>query len=440
MKKLVAVMLLFAVGAIAQSADQQAAPAQGAPAQQKKEIKDPAEYNAYVNALNTPDATAKAAALEGFLQAYPNSVMKEDALELLMGAYQATGNQAKTMEAAQRVLAANPNNVRALALQCYLSRANAEQGQNQQQNVANAQQTCSRGLQALQSMPNPEGMQPADVDKLKSQLRTIFEGGAGFAALQSKDYASAAQHLQAAVQGAPPDLRNIYPLAVAYLEQKPPNPLGLYYAAVAANLAPAGTPAQTQLTQYGRSKYIRYHGGEDGWPELLAQAKASPNPPAGFTVAPAPTPPEQAAKMIQSKPVNQMTFDEIEFILTSGNQQAAQQLWSQIENKPIQLEAKLLSGSPAKLTISGSAEDIEANKADIELTMVEPIPAKAVPADGTMIQFQGTPTSYDPNPFMMHMDKGVFVGKTAQAVAAALKPAAPKRNTGTTRRTPPKKR
>src|ERR1035441_3198509 len=100
MKKIVLAMLLVAaVTAVAQTA---AAPAQPAPQQtaapaapQKKEIKDPAEYNAYVGAVQQTDAAAKVSGLEAFLTQYPNSVMKEDALETLMGAYQQTANQAK---------------------------------------------------------------------------------------------------------------------------------------------------------------------------------------------------------------------------------------------------------------------------------------------------------------------------------------------------------
>src|SRR5215471_8145635 len=56
----------------APATDQQAQP-------QKKEIKDPAEYNAYMAAMEMKDpsqAAAKAAALEQFIAQYPNSVVK----------------------------------------------------------------------------------------------------------------------------------------------------------------------------------------------------------------------------------------------------------------------------------------------------------------------------------------------------------------------------
>src|SRR5580700_8707642 len=96
MKKIfVAMLLVAAVTAVAQTAPTPAQPAQApaaqapaAPAQQKKEIKDPAEYNAYVGAVQQTDPAAKVSGLEAFATQYPNSVMKEDALEALMSAYQ----------------------------------------------------------------------------------------------------------------------------------------------------------------------------------------------------------------------------------------------------------------------------------------------------------------------------------------------------------------
>src|SRR5271169_4503536 len=133
MKKIVLAMLLVtAVTAFAQTtpapaqpaSPQNPTPAPAAP--QKKEIKDPAEYNAYVGAVQQTDAAAKVSGLEAFLTQYPNSVMKEDALEILMGAYQMMVGQAKTPDAAQasqnkmldtaqKVLLVNPCNIRALA-------------------------------------------------------------------------------------------------------------------------------------------------------------------------------------------------------------------------------------------------------------------------------------------------------------------------------------
>src|SRR5215469_14151645 len=112
-KSLLAVLLVFTLAAgVAQQAAAQAAPQ----AAQKPQIKDPAEYNAYVNAVQQSSPAAKAQALEAFLQTYPNSVMKVDGLEALMAAYQQAGNGQKMVEAATKLVDADPNNVKALAI------------------------------------------------------------------------------------------------------------------------------------------------------------------------------------------------------------------------------------------------------------------------------------------------------------------------------------
>ena len=93
-------------------------------------IKDPAEYNAYVSAVDpAKDANAKISGLEAFLTQYPNSVMKNQALEILMGTYQQANNMKKTMETATKLVTADPCNVRGLALLAYFDRIMA-QGQD----------------------------------------------------------------------------------------------------------------------------------------------------------------------------------------------------------------------------------------------------------------------------------------------------------------------
>lgn len=418
-KSLVMLVLMFAVAGQAQTAQQPAAPQggqQGAPAQ-KKEIKDPAEYNAYMGAIQASDPNTKVQNLEGFLGQYPNSVMKEDAMELLMRTYQQLNNIPKTMETANRLLQTNPNNVTALALLSYLHKASAQAGQDPTNNLAQARQYGEKGLAALPNYPKPEGMSDLDFAKLKDSLAGIFNASVGVAAYTTKDFGTAVKSLQDAVNTTPNDFSVVYPLALAYFDAPQPEPLkGIWYTARAAHLAPAGAPKQ-QVTEFGRRKYIKFHGGEDGWPEVLSAASANPVPPQGWTIKPAPTPAEQAANMVQQKPVAQMSFDEIQFILTSGNQQAADQVWAQIQGKPLAMVGNVVTASPSQLTIAGTYDDINAQppKADITLTMAGEMTAKQMPKEGQQLAFQGKPTSYTPNPFMVIMEEGTLVKQKGAA-------------------------
>ena len=72
-------------------------------AQDTISIKDPAEFNAYQMATTQSDPKAKATALEGFLTAYPQSVVKKAVLDSLLDTYQQLGDADKTLSAASRL-------------------------------------------------------------------------------------------------------------------------------------------------------------------------------------------------------------------------------------------------------------------------------------------------------------------------------------------------
>ncbi len=384
-----------------------AAGAQAAAPQQKKEIKDPAEYNAYVSAVQQSDPNAKISGLEAFLQQYPNSVMKVDALELLMATYQQANNPTKMIDAATRVLQADPNNLRALALLTYTYRAQAEQGNKDA--APQAAKYGQQGLDALQRATKPDGMNDADFEKLKTQTAVIFNGAVGFGALQAKDYKSAQQHLQSAVTADPNNLRDVYPLAVSYLEDTPPNPLGLWYVARAVNLS----NNNADVVKYGHYRYVKYHGNEQGWTELLSAAKASPTPPANFTVAPAPTPADQAKALAASKDPKQMSFDEWQLILTEGDPATGDQVWNQIKGTVVPFAAKVIDATKTTLTLAATADDIQNNKPDVTVTMAAPMTAALMPKPGADIQVQATLDSYTRTPFMINMNDGKLIVKAA---------------------------
>lgn len=405
----------------AQPATPQAQPAGQTPAaaggqDQGPTIKDPNEYNAYIGALQQKDNNAKISAFEAFLTQYPNSVMKTTALEQLMGAYQQTGNQTKVVDTAKRVLTADACNLRALALLTYLSRQSAAAGQNPQQSVADLAQYANKGVDCLKNGTKPATMSESDWDTLKKQTEVIFEGGAGFAALQNKDWANAQTHLRAAVHLQPDDIQNVYPLALAYLSATPPDSVnGLFFIARAANLAQGA--GQQQIQSYGQKTYKNYHGSEDGWTDVLAKAKTTPEPPADFAITKyvPPTPAEQAHDIVKDKTpeqIKQLSFGEWELVLSAGTPDDQAKVWDVIKNVPLQMEGNVIEAtSNTELHIAASADDIDAKRADITLTMSGPIPAIRMPKVGDTFDFEGTPTAYTPTPFMMTMDTGKLLKK-----------------------------
>jgi tetratricopeptide (TPR) repeat protein len=424
MKKiLLTVVLGVAVSAVAQNpAQPAAAPAQGqtttapagqaapatpaAPAQAPV-IKDPAEYNAYVAAVQQKDPNAKISGLEAFLTQYPNSVMKNQALELLMGTYQQAGNVKKAVETAAKLVVANPCQVPALFLLTYVNRVMAQGGDaNGKQESADAEKYGQQGLDCLPKYTKPEGTSDAE---FQTQLKTMtenFNAGIGWGALQDKDYAKAAKYLKAAVEANPPDsekdLALLYPLALAYLQQTPPDyQNGIWWAARAAAVAPPQN--QPQIEKYAKGQYVKYHQGDDGWDNVYNAAKSGGPQ---MMIPPPPTPADQAHDMVLKTSPDKMDFATWEFILTNGSQADQDTVWNAIKGKAVQMNGAVISTTPEQFMIAGSSDDIDAKKADITLNFEEKVPARLIPKDGASFDFQGEPASYTSNPFMMVMDKG----------------------------------
>ena len=450
MKKIL-VMVVLGVAALASGMQ----PAQGQPAASQVQgaapqgpapaapvIKDPAEYNAYVGAVQQEqkDPAAAISGLEAFVTQYPNSVMKNQALEILMGLYQKTGNQQKTLDTATKLVTVDQCNVRALTLLAYFDRTGRRAARTRMppsRCLPHGKKYAQQGLDCLPKFNKPEGTSEADFDKMKTQMTGIFDSAIGLADLtdassaatpddKKKDYDDAIKNLKDAADGNPADFSVVYPLALAYLTPTDPKtPLdpanainGIWYGARAVAIAPA--QAQAGIAKYIKGQYMRYHGAEDGWTDVLAQAKAAAGPPpAGFTIKPAPSPADQAHAMVAATAPEKMDFATWEFVLTNGSQADQDTVWNAIKGKAVQMNGTVISTTPTEFQIAGSSDDIDAKKADITLKFDEAIPARMIPKDNASFDFQGEPASYTPNPFMMVMEKG----KLLKAAAPAKKPA-----------------
>jgi hypothetical protein len=411
---------------------QSTTPAAPAAAAQGPVIKDPAEYNAYVGAIGQKDSAAQTSGLEAFLTQYPNSIMKTAALQTLMLDYQQTGNQAKTVDTATRLLAADPTNERALFLLAYIDRLAAQSGgADAQQKLADAKKYAQAGLDNLPKFAKPDGTSDADFQKMKDQMTGVFNAALGLAAFADHDYDTARKDLKAAIDSSPEsqkDFTLIYAMTQAYVPPKPPDPKfpadplsSAWYNARASVLAPSAQYQQS-FEKYAKSQYMRFHGGDDGWTDFLAAAKAGPGPIP--TVKPAPTPSEQAHTMAAAGDPTQMDFAQWEFILSNGAQADQDLVWNAIKGKGVKLQGTVIKASATEIQIAASLDDIDAKQADVTLTFETPLVKLRIPKEGTALEyFVGVPASYTSSPFMMTMEKGELP-KPKTAAPVHHKPAA----------------
>ncbi|HET7871433.1 MAG TPA: tetratricopeptide repeat protein [Terriglobales bacterium] len=389
----------------------------------QKVIKDPAEYNAYISALNLTNPAAKGAAMEAFITSYPNSIVKIDAMEQAMGAYQQATNQQKVLQLARQILQLEPNNVRALAIVVFVERFQV----NDVASGAKVRAEAERGLQELDKWKQPEGVSAAEYDAMRKAMKNIFAGTAGFGALQQQDFAAARKYYEQALKIDPNDLGNNYQIAIALLQPNPLDALGFWYGAKALSLAQQQNPQAFQAwAPYFRAKYQKYHGNAEDWTQRIAAAGPQTAPPAGFVagISLAPTPCDIAAMAVQQNGADGLSFSDWELVLschdkTPANKVAADQVWQAIQKKQkfgdarLSIPVKVVAvPNPSTLEVAVAEDSQAANKTDMKVTLEKPL-AKP-PAPGTEINVIGVISEYIPEPFMFILTKGAVPAGAAR--------------------------
>lgn len=293
--------------ALAQGVDGQAAAQGGGANCSQITIKDAAEYNAYANATSQSDPKAKAAAIEAFLTQYPNSVAKAEMLGDLMGAYQAAGNAPKMLDAAKRLLQADPNNLRALTTVVYLEHQSANGNQTTLDDAATVAQ---QGLNAKKDTCTTQ----ADYDKLKGVATPIFYEAIAADDSAKKDYKGAIDAYTKELQSYAdptattqvPALLDTYYLGNVYLQEDPKDLKdAIWFLTRAAQFVPDPKfkqPIETAAEYW----YKKYHCSPNdaacnatppqGFAAIqqLAAVPANVFPPASYNITQAPPPPSPA--------------------------------------------------------------------------------------------------------------------------------------------------
>lgn len=382
-------------------------------------IKNPAEYNAYNSAIGQPTPQAKAAALESFLQQYPNSVVKKQVLEVLMDAYTQTGNTQKALDTARKVLQVDPTDMRALALSAYVLRAEAGKKTNPaeaQPLLDEAAADAQKGLAA----PAPEGADAANYAKVKAAVTPLFDGAIAADDLEKKDYTDAIAKFKAELEAMPPQqqtagqgIQDTYLLGTAYTQEKPQDLVNaIWYLARAAAYAPA--PFKDEIQKAAQYWYKKYHGGMDGFDQVQAQAKGSLNPPSGFSITPAPPPPspqQLAHTAVMNTPdLKTMALTDKEFVLANGSPDDAAKVWATMNGLTTKVPGKVIAATPDSVQLAVSDDAQQSNKADFTINMKTPL--RNPPAIGSMVNFIATFDSYTQNPPMIIMKDGIAPAPT----------------------------
>lgn len=429
--------------------------AQGAAANAPIQMSDP-ELAAYNNAKTQPTPQAQAAAFEAYLTAYPQSQVKVSVLETLISLYSSLSDVAKTIDAADRTLAVDPNDLTSLYAEALLRKGTTDSitdATAKQAAFDAAASYAQKGLTAF-SAPKPAAMADADFTALKARAVPAFYGVIAAAAVNKKDTAAAIDAYKKELASVPVaqttqpngQLPDTYALGTVYLSSTPPDYLNCAYY-MARFVAYAPEPYKSQVAPTAKSCYRHYHGGDDGYDAVQAVAQANLNPPASFagSVKPAPTPAEQIHTIITTTTdLGTLAIADKEMVFQYGSPEDAGKVWDTIKGKSSQFpDVLVVESSPTVLKVAVTDTAIATKTADFTFNMTPPeepatkqtavqIAAAKKKADaiaaatavGSKVTLTGTYDSFSPSPLMIVMKDGEVVLPKATPAKAPVKPAA----------------
>jgi hypothetical protein len=359
-------------------------------------IQDPAEFNAYQNAITQTDPTQKAAALEGFLQAYPQSVVKKAVLDQLIDCYYQTNQSAKTIDAAGRLLQVDPTNMKAIYISVNLKKQQCATTLDAS-GVATDVPTCDDAAVLAQkglAAPKPAAMSDSDWSKLTSGTYPAYHSAIALDdAVSKKDFAGAIKEYTAELMLYPPDsctkpglcLNDTLQLAQTYAKpgDSRDEVKAVWFYARAWDFAPPNFKTQIEpLLEYW---YKRYHGTLDGDAAITqqidaikAQAQTTLFPPADFHIEPAPTPDKLAHQALISGDPLKLGLEDKEYILANGTDADANQLWSLIKGQVTPVPGIVIADPANALKISVTTAASVKPK-DFVVKLTNPVACSAVP-------------------------------------------------------------
>lgn len=358
-----------------------------------------AEYNAYNSAITQTTPQTKAPALEAYLTAYPQSAVKADVLQQLMIAYSGF-DPAKTLDAADRLLQVDPNNIRALTFEVYFRKTQADQATDATAKQAPLDQAASYAQKGL-AASKPKDMSDDDFKKITDSAYPIFYSAIGTAALNRKDSPTAIDNFKKELAAVPlaqtqqpgPVLQDTYFLGLAYLQSNPPDYINCtFYVTRFTAFAPE--PYKTQLAPTATYCYKKYHGNAEGYAAVQTAAQANLNPPADFKITPAPSAADIADQTVKSTPdLGTLALSDKEFILQNGKSDDADKVWATVKGKTVEIpDATVITAADSVITAAVSDDAIQSKTADFTFNMKEPL--KTVPTVGSKITLTGTYSSY----------------------------------------------
>ncbi|MBX9600668.1 MAG: hypothetical protein K2X35_06685 [Bryobacteraceae bacterium] len=381
--------------------------------EKKKEWKDRTEYELYEAMTKATDPNARLAALDKWSKDYPTSDFATDRLSVYLGTYQQLQRPKDVFATAKEILKADPLNLGALSA---MAVAVYQIVPPEPQYLADAETSITTILGNLDKLyaadKKPQQITPEQWEKGKGEMNTFAQRTMGWVLMQKKDNPKAEEAFTKSLTLEPNNAQVSAWLGTVMIAQRGEKiSPALFHFARAGHFEGQGAvepAARKSYQDYFNRVYKQFHGSEKGADEVIAAAKASAMPPAGFKI-------ESQKEIIEREAANEEEFKKsnpmmflwrnMQKELTGENGQnyfdsgmKDALLPGGVEGVK-QFRGKLVSATPETnpktLVVSIGGGDA----GDATLNLDEPLRGKMEP--GGEIGFEGVAKSFTKDPFMV---------------------------------------
>jgi hypothetical protein len=447
------------IGAVVITGTAQFAQAQAAP---EKKVKDQGEYDIFNQTIKDASNPAQQIKdLDTWTQKYPDSDYKDDRLYYYIQAYNQTNQPAKVLEIGSQLMGRDLKQVfkdpktgpQQVLTVLYLMSVNTLKLPNATPDQLAAGEKAARALQDFAgeyftAANKPPSSSDADWAKTKGDVMSLAkallmnvaqrpgaEAMTKYRADKNVDNCKAAEAAYTkALQQYPDGAAIAFGLGTAqvclYKVQPDKISSGLYEVARAVALDPTlgGTADPKAIESYLTNTYTQYHGGDDaGLKELKESAKANPMPPAGFKIKSATEiATEKEEEFKKSNPQLALWMGIKKQLADTGGEQYFE---GTLKNAAVpKLKGTVVEGKPACRSKELLVALSDGTHAEVSLKLDAALTGK--PEAGVEIQWEGVPSAFTKDPFMLTMDteKAKIENlKTTPCGAAPVKKAAPRK-------------
>ncbi|HWB82696.1 MAG TPA: tetratricopeptide repeat protein [Bryobacteraceae bacterium] len=428
----VGTVLVTGVAQIARAQQATQAQNQGGGTPPQKKVKDQGEYDLFNKFLKdfqgNTDPNTQLQDLATWTQKYPESDYKDDRIYYTEQVYAKMKQPDKVLEYGEQYLKTpsgqNKDTIRANAL--YMIALNAQAigkptPEQVEQGRAAAQELIDNLNVFFADNKKPANMSEADWTKTRGEVEKLANATLtwvnaamawtamqpGDEAMQKKDYATAEQIYTQALQKYPNSGLAAYQLGRALIFQQNPdkNAKAIYEIARAAALDPAqgglNPQMRTQVDNYLKKVYSDFHGSDEGLDQLKQQALTAPFPSADFKI-------QSKAEIEAAKQAQfQQEHPELAAWLAVKEKLVAPDgstyFDSQVKGTQFpQLKGTVVDAKPACRSRELVVAVSDATTPEVTLKLDAALTGK--PALGTAIQWEGVPSAFTQQPFMLTMD------------------------------------